>query len=64
MSMTIYIFLNGNFWHRFSAWPPEIFVLFVLLPAVFRIRIGFNADPNPDPVFHVNPDPDPDPGFW
>jgi hypothetical protein len=25
--------------------------------AVFRIRIGFNADP--DPVFYLNADPDP-----
>ncbi len=28
--------------------------------AVFRIRIGFNADP--DPAFYLNADPDPDPG--
>jgi hypothetical protein len=30
--------------------------------AVFWIRIGFNA--HPDPAFHLNadPDPDPDPG--
>jgi hypothetical protein len=27
--------------------------------AVFRIRIGFNADPDPDPVFYFNADPDP-----
>ncbi len=29
---------------------------------MFRIRIGFNADP--DPAFYLNadPDPDPDPG--
>jgi hypothetical protein len=27
---------------------------------VFRIRIGFNADP--DPAFYLNADPDPDPG--
>jgi hypothetical protein len=28
------------------------------------IRIGFNADPDPDPAFFVNADPDPDPGFF
>ncbi len=27
---------------------------------VFRIRTGFNADP--DPGFYLNADPDPDPG--
>jgi hypothetical protein len=28
--------------------------------SVLRIRIGFNADPNPD--YYLNADPDPDPG--
>ncbi len=28
---------------------------------MFRIRIGFNADP--DPAFYDNADPDEDPGF-
>jgi hypothetical protein len=32
-----------------------------LLSAVLRIRIRFNADP--DPAFLVNADPDPDPGL-
>jgi len=32
------------------------------LPAVFRIRISLNADP--DPGFYLNADPDPDSGFW
>ncbi len=30
-----------------------------ILQAVFRIRIGFNADP--DPAFYLNAEPDPDP---
>jgi hypothetical protein len=30
---------------------------------VFLIRIGFNADTDPDPAFLVNADPDPDPRF-
>ena len=34
------------------------------LPAVLRIRISFNADPDPDPAFFPNADPDPDPGFF
>jgi hypothetical protein len=29
--------------------------------AVFRIRIGFNANPDSDPAFYLNADPDPDP---
>ncbi len=37
----------------------------IIRRAVLRIRIGFNADP--DPAFFVNADPvtdpDPDPGF-
>ncbi len=34
----------------------------ILLSSVFRIRISFNADP--DPEFFLNADPDPDPGFF
>ncbi len=32
--------------------------------AVFRIRTGFNADPDSNSAFYLNadPDPDPDPG--
>ncbi len=26
---------------------------------MFRIRIGFNVDPDPDPAFHIKADPDP-----
>ncbi len=29
---------------------------------MFRIRIGFNADPDPEPAFYLNVVPDPDPG--
>jgi len=32
--------------------------------AVFQIRMSLNADPDPDPGFHLNADPDPDSGFW
>ncbi len=31
--------------------------------AVFRISIGFNADPDSAFSVNVDPDPDPDPGF-
>ncbi len=31
--------------------------------AVFRIRIGFNADPDPAFSVSADPDADPDPGF-
>ncbi len=33
---------------------------------MLRIRISFNADPDPDPAFFPNADadPDPDPGFF
>jgi hypothetical protein len=30
-----------------------------LFEPVFRNRIGFNADPDPDPAFYLNADPDP-----
>jgi hypothetical protein len=29
--------------------------------SVLWIRIGFNADPDPDPAFYLNADPDTDP---
>jgi hypothetical protein len=30
---------------------------------MFRIRIGFNVDPVPDPAFYIKADPDPAPDF-
>ncbi len=39
----------------------EINIYSLIFNSVFRIRIGFNADPKPDPGSQTNSDPDPDP---
>jgi hypothetical protein len=44
--------INSKVFHRTRFWS-----------AVFGIRIGFNADPDPTFLVNADPDADPDPGF-